>query len=93
MDSISGNYDVIAIGGASRRLSAAYHLGKRNARTLVLQQFTFANQPGSSAGLSRPFRYPCTEKYLVKILVPLLPQKSLNSPYPTWFVFQPPARR
>ncbi len=73
MDSISGNYDVIVIGGGSMGLSAAYHLGKRNARTLVLEQFTFFNQLGSSAGVSRQFRYPYTEKYLVKMVKESVP--------------------
>jgi glycine/D-amino acid oxidase-like deaminating enzyme len=50
MDTVEVNYDVIVIGGGPMGLSTAYHLSKRNTRTLVLEQFTFFNQLGSSAG-------------------------------------------
>jgi len=48
-------------------LSTAYHLSKRNIRTVVLEQFTFFNQLGSSAGVSRQFRIPYPEAYMVKL--------------------------
>ena len=46
-------YDVIVIGGGPVGLSSAYHLSLRRVRSLVLEQFTFANQLASSAGVSR----------------------------------------
>jgi len=61
------NYDVIVIGGGPNGLSTAYHLSKRHIRTLVLEQFTFFNQLGSSAGVSRQFRIPYPEAYMVKL--------------------------
>ena len=61
------NYDVVVIGGGAMGLSTAYHLGKRKAKTLVLEQFTFLNQLGSSAGISRQFRIPYPEEYMVKM--------------------------
>jgi glycine/D-amino acid oxidase-like deaminating enzyme len=48
-------------------LSTAWQLSKRNARTLVLEQFTYFNQLGSSAGVSRQFRIPYPEAYMVKL--------------------------
>lgn len=61
------NYDVIVIGGGAIGLATAYHLGKRKAKTLVLEQFTFVNQLGSSAGVSRQFRIPYPEEYMVQM--------------------------
>ena len=59
------NYDVIVIGGGAIGLATAYQLGKRKAKTLVLEQFTFVNQLGSSAGVSRQFRIPYPQQYMV----------------------------
>lgn len=61
------HYDVIVIGGGAMGLATAYHLGKRKAKTLVLEQFTFLNQLGSSAGISRQFRIPYPEEYMVQM--------------------------
>lgn len=66
-------YDVIVIGGGPMGLSAAYHLSKRNAKTLLLEQFTFFNQLGSSAGVSRQFRLPYPEEYMVKMVKESIP--------------------
>ena len=73
MDSLEGNCDVIVIGGGPIGLSTAYHLSKRNTRTLVLEQFTFFNQLGSSAGVSRQFRMPYPEEYMVKLVKQSIP--------------------
>jgi glycine/D-amino acid oxidase-like deaminating enzyme len=62
-------YDVIVIGGGSMGLSTAYHLGKRKIKTLVLEQFRFINQLGSSAGVSRQFRIPYPESYMVQMVL------------------------
>ena len=67
------NYDAIVIGGGPVGLAAAWHLSRNKAKTLVLEQFTFLNQLGSSAGVSRQFRYPYTEKYMVKLVKQSVP--------------------
>jgi glycine/D-amino acid oxidase-like deaminating enzyme len=59
------NYDIIVIGGGAIGLDTAYYLGKRKAKTLVLEQFTFVNQLGSFAGVSRQFQIPYPDKYKV----------------------------
>ncbi len=63
------NYEVIVIGGGVMGLSAAYHLGKKKTDTLVLEQFRFINQLGSSAGVSRQFRIPYPESYMVQFVL------------------------
>lgn len=70
---ITENYDVIVIGGGAIGLATAYHLGKRKAKTLVLEQFTFANQLGSSAGVSRQFRIPYPDEYMVQMALDAQP--------------------
>jgi len=67
------NYDVIVIGGGSMGLSTAYHLAKRKTKTLVLERFAFLNQTGSSAGVSRQFRIPYPESYMVKMVLEAIP--------------------
>ncbi|MCT2561905.1 FAD-dependent oxidoreductase [Chryseobacterium herbae] len=67
------NYDVIVIGGGAIGLATAYHLGQRKAKTLVLEQFTFVNQLGSSAGVSRQFRIPYPDEYMVKMALEAQP--------------------
>ncbi|MFM2343690.1 MAG: hypothetical protein RLZZ210_298 [Pseudomonadota bacterium] len=67
------HYDVIVIGGGPMGLSTAYHLSKRNTKTLVLEQFTLLNQLGSSAGVSRQFRIPYPEEYMVKLVKQSIP--------------------
>jgi glycine/D-amino acid oxidase-like deaminating enzyme len=69
----NAHYDVIVIGGGPIGLAAAYHLSKRNTRTLVLEQFTFFNQLGSSAGVSRQFRIPYPEEYMEKLVKQSIP--------------------
>lgn len=64
---MNNRYDVIVIGGGAIGLATAYHLGKRKAKTLVLEQFTFVNQLGSSAGVSRQFRIPYPDEYMVQM--------------------------
>lgn len=61
------NFDAIVIGGGPIGLASAYQLGKRKAKTLVLEQFTFVNQLGSSAGVSRQFRIPYPDEYMVQM--------------------------
>lgn len=66
-------YDVIVIGGGPVGLASAYHLSRRRARSIILEQFTFANQLGSSAGVSRQFRIPYPERYMVQLVRQSLP--------------------
>src|SRR5258708_10733721 len=73
MENNKTHYDVIVIGGGPIGLSTAYHLSKRNTRTLILEQFTFFNQLGSSAGVSRQFRIPYPEEYMVKLVKQSIP--------------------
>ena len=67
------HFDVIVVGGGAIGLSTGYHLGKRKAKTLVLEQFTFKNQLGSSAGVSRQYRIPYPEEYMVQMALDAQP--------------------
>jgi len=67
------HFEVIVIGGGSMGLSTAYHLSKRKTKTLVLERFTFLNQTGSSAGVSRQFRIPYPEPYMVQMVLDSVP--------------------
>jgi glycine/D-amino acid oxidase-like deaminating enzyme len=69
MSKTEKNYDVIVIGGGAMGLSTAYHLSKKKTKTLVLEQFRFINQLGSSAGVSRQFRIPYPESYMVQMVL------------------------
>lgn len=60
------HYDAIIIGGGPIGQAAAYALSRRGARSLLLEQFTFGNQQGSSAGVSRQFRLPYPQRYIGK---------------------------
>lgn len=73
MHKLQTNYDVIVIGGGAMGLSTAYHLSKKKAKTLVLEQFTFINQLGSSAGVSRQYRIPYPEEYMVQMALDAQP--------------------
>jgi glycine/D-amino acid oxidase-like deaminating enzyme len=69
---ITENYDVIVIGGGAIGLATAYHLGKRKAKTLVLEQFTFVNQQEAPRGIpSVPHPYP--DEYMVKMALEAQP--------------------
>src|SRR4051794_13572332 len=70
---MSNSFDAIVIGGGAAGLAAAFHLGKRNASTLVLERYDFLNQLGSSAGVTRQYRIPYPEEYMVKMAVAAQP--------------------
>jgi glycine/D-amino acid oxidase-like deaminating enzyme len=67
------NYDVIVVGGGAMGLSTAYHLAKNKTKTLVLERFRFLNEFGSSAGVSRQFRIPYPEPYMVQMVLDSVP--------------------
>jgi glycine/D-amino acid oxidase-like deaminating enzyme len=67
MQKNENHYKVIVIGGGAMGLASAYQLSKREVKTLVLEQFTFKNQLGSSAGVSRQFRIPYPDVYMVQM--------------------------
>ncbi|SEI44542.1 sarcosine oxidase [Dyadobacter koreensis] len=67
------HFEVIVIGGGAIGLASAYHLEKRGCKTLVLEQYNFKNQLGSSAGVSRQYRIPYPEDYMVKMAMDAQP--------------------
>ena len=67
------HFDAIVIGGGPIGQAAAYALSQRGASSLVLEQFTFGNQLGSSAGVSRQFRLPYPQRYMVKLVKQSIP--------------------
>ncbi|WP_348655508.1 FAD-dependent oxidoreductase [uncultured Roseivirga sp.] len=66
-------YEVIVIGGGAMGLASAYYLGKRKVKSLVLEQYEFLNQQGSSAGVSRQFRIPYPQEYMVQMALDSMP--------------------
>ena len=81
------HFDAIVIGGGPLGLASAWHLSRRKVRTLVLEQFTYINQLGSSAGVSRQFRIPYPEPSMVKLVtqaVPYWDELQALTPVPLW---------
>lgn len=60
-------YDLIIIGGGPMGLSTAFQASQRGLSTLVLEQFSFLNDKGSSAGASRQFRLQYAEQYMAEL--------------------------
>lgn len=62
-------YDVIIIGGGAIGLSAAYNLASRPEKpsVLVLEQFSFFNDAGSSNDVCRFYRTAYSEEYMMKL--------------------------
>jgi len=56
MNRVAHGYDVIVIGVGGMGSAAAFHLARRGARTLALEQFDIPHDFGSSHGLSRIIR-------------------------------------
>lgn len=68
------NYDIIVIGGGPMGLAAAAELShSKQHRTIVIEQFNFINQKGSSAGLSRQFRIQYAQKYMAELVLDSIP--------------------
>lgn len=63
------NYDLIVIGGGPLGLSTAFHGARRGLKTLVLEQFSFFNNLGSSAGNSRQFRLQYAQQYMAELSI------------------------
>ncbi|KAK9097493.1 hypothetical protein Sjap_022990 [Stephania japonica] len=64
MDSSSPkNYDVIVVGAGIMGSTAAYHIAKRGCKVLLLEQFDFLHQRGSSHGETRTIRATYPEHY------------------------------
>jgi glycine/D-amino acid oxidase-like deaminating enzyme len=70
---VLAQYDLIVIGGGSIGLSTAYHAAKRNLKTLVLEQYGYFNDNGSSAGVSRQFRLQYAVQYMAELVVAAQP--------------------
>jgi glycine/D-amino acid oxidase-like deaminating enzyme len=70
---MSTNCDVVVVGGGPVGLAAAYQVAARGLSVVVLEQFTFFNQLGSSAGVSRQFRLPYPEQYMVELVKASVP--------------------
>jgi glycine/D-amino acid oxidase-like deaminating enzyme len=63
------DYDLIVIGGGPAGLSTAYHACLRGLKTLVIEKFNYFNDEGSSAGMSRQFRYQYEQKYMAQLVL------------------------
>jgi monomeric sarcosine oxidase len=57
----TAHYDVIVIGGGTMGTAAAWELGKRAARALVLEQFSHIHSLGSHGGRTRIIRHAYAE--------------------------------
>jgi monomeric sarcosine oxidase len=66
-------YDLIVIGGGVLGLAAAWQCGKKFERVLVLEQFPFFNQRGSSADFCRMWRVMYSEAYLAELAMQTSP--------------------
>ncbi|CAL2104290.1 protein of unknown function [Tenacibaculum sp. 190130A14a] len=67
------DYDIIIIGGGAMGLATAAELANTDKRVLVLEQFGFFNNKGSSAGLSRQFRVQYAQEYMAQLAVDAIP--------------------
>ncbi|NNL92697.1 MAG: FAD-dependent oxidoreductase [Saprospiraceae bacterium] len=65
-------FDVIIIGGGPMGLATAAELSKSDKNILLIEQYSFVNQKGSSAGMSRQFRIQYAQDYMA-----LLAKKSI----------------
>jgi monomeric sarcosine oxidase len=59
--SASRHFDVIVLGGGTMGTAAAWALGKRGSRTLVLEQFHHVHDQGSHGGETRVIRHAYAE--------------------------------
>lgn len=66
---MADSYDLIVIGGGSVGLSTAWRAARRGRKTLVIEQFGFFNDQGSSAGASRQFRLQYAQQYMSELVI------------------------
>ncbi|WP_460541233.1 FAD-dependent oxidoreductase [Echinicola sediminis] len=66
-------FDIIIVGGGAMGLATAAQLAKTDKRVLVLEQYGFFNQKGSSAGMSRQFRLQYAQKYMAQLALDAIP--------------------
>jgi sarcosine oxidase len=76
---MTNSYDTIILGGGALGSAAAYHLAKSGQRVLLLEQFEFDHQKGSSYGLSRIIRYAYDYPQYVELA---------KAVYPMWADFE-----
>ena len=63
------SYDIIVIGGGPMGLATAAELSKAKKKTLLIEQYQFINDKGSSAGLSRQFRLEYAQDYMARLAI------------------------
>jgi sarcosine oxidase / L-pipecolate oxidase len=66
-------YDVIVVGGGVLGLSAAYNCAKAGKKVLVLEEYEFFNQNGSSADFCRMWRVMYTGVYYARMALATSP--------------------
>ena len=66
-------YDIVIIGGGAMGLATAAEFKNTEKKVLVLEQFGFFNQKGSSAGLSRQFRVQYAQRYMAQLALDAIP--------------------
>lgn len=69
-------YDVIVVGGGVLGLAAAYHCAEAGKKVLVLEQYEFFNQNGSSADFCRMWRVMYTGAYYAELALKTSPMWS-----------------
>ena len=67
------DYDIVIVGGGAMGLATAAQLAGSKKKVLVLEQFGFFNQDGSSAGMSRQFRVQYAQKYMAQLALDAIP--------------------
>jgi monomeric sarcosine oxidase len=70
---MDNKYDVIVVGGGVLGLSAAYNCAKAGKKVLVLEQYEFFNQNGSSADFCRMWRVMYTGAYYAEMALATSP--------------------
>jgi len=73
---MKNTYDTIVIGAGAMGSAAAYYLGKRGQRVLLLEQFEIDHRRGSSYGYSRIIRYSYDHPEYVELM---------KDTFPLWF--------
>ena len=76
---MNNTYDTIVIGAGAMGSAAAYYLGKRGQRVLLLEQFEIDHRKGSSYGYSRIIRYSYDHPEYVDLM---------KDTFPLWFALE-----